>query len=293
MKTYKVTDLLETAYLYDTTVKDLINLITKCTEAKNGIMPKNMPNDLQMKVVEEVATTKELPIFDIAGIHVTDNAATTISMYQVSYNIHFTDSENAGRDAVLKYNMEEARKGEPTIVDIPIWNDDENIEEYYRKFDNSVVYRFQRGDNMELYFALACFYLLSGKKQNFLISDGVGKEFLKYVHRGVQPANFKDEDEFFAIDIRAKFDTAVVDIVRFDHSTDKIVTREQLTMDFDKAWGAMYLVPRSIEDITKYGGDTKRYNTLLDMAYTDIANYQSSKPRDLYTILVEANDHKE
>lgn len=294
MKVYKVSELIETSYIYNTTLKDLVYLIGCCLDALKGQIPRSMPNDIQMQVVQEVLETKELPTFDLAGTIVTESVAGRIALYQEQNNVHFIDSESPGRNNVLQYNEQQAQAAKVQTVPIPIWNGNQDIGEFFKTFDNSVVYKFVRSDDCEtLNFAIAVYYMLCKGGQNFLVSDELGKKFLQYIHLNLDPQDFINIKEFYAIDIRSKIETASVDIVTLDQDTFKIHTREDLTMDYEKAWNTMYLVPVGIDSPEFYQAHEQALSKLLDNAFTIISNYSQTQPRDLYTLLMVANDHVE
>lgn len=294
MKVYKVSELIETSYLYNTTLKDLIYLINCCLDAVKGQIPKSMPNDIQMQVVQEVLTTKEIPTFDLAGIVVTENASSSIALYQEQHNIHFIDSQSTGRNAVLQYNEIKSKEVKPTVVPMPIWDGEQDIGEFLKTFNNTVVYSFPRTeDNDNLNFAIAVYYMFCIGGQNFLISDLLGKKFLRYIHVNLNLHDFSSEKQFYAIDVRSKFENATVDIVTLDTDIYKIHTREDLTMDYERAWNYMYLVPVGIDSPEYYQQHEKALENLLEYSFTTISNYSRTKPRDLYTLLMAANDHIE
>jgi len=288
MEVFKLTKLLETSYLYVTLEKDLNNLITKAQVAIDTGVISHMPNDEQVRYIQEAAANHTLPIIDLADMHVTDTASRTIAFLQ-GRSVRFIDTANEGRNNVLEYNELHVNDAKYKETILPLYDVKTPLEDYIRNL-NPDAYYVLTNEQSDIQFAVAAITLIVRPKIRFILSNIVGKNFLIWLHKHLKMSDFRNHTDFLAIIKPAKLNTAFVDNVTNDVVNGVIETREKLHMDYVLAWNELTLIPDIFGKPNIHKTYKNELSGVISAATLTLKNAYINSSNDLMTLLLELNE---
>lgn len=285
-KIYKVSELIETKYLYATTSKDLEYLMSNSVKTLKSGEAFHALSNLQERFIQDVISDKHIPTLDIVDMHLTEGAARLIATYQVDHNLKFIDSSDKGRNRILKMNEVYANSSKYTVVSLPRLDKHVGYVEYIKNLNEEDVYSFssiEDIDELRAMFGLVVLTLDLRPHVKFDFSNQIGIKFLLWVHKSLDMHDCMEFSEFYTID--QKVNPPYLDTATYDVMSNFICTPQDLHMDYTKAWSNLSLVPKVLSD----GKFTQEYKdvfqNLMEMTVSAVTNYYNNQSRDLYTTL--------
>ncbi len=191
--TYKLSELVNTRFLYVTIGLDIKYILNTCEDLKsNPNKVVNAGNALQEDLYKHVSAGYT-PVFDLAGCWLTSDITQIIFEWQ-NKGWMFIDSQDNYRAKILQNNLERIEQSKKETVTMPIFKLNTSVKDYIANLRTDVTYTYY--ENSDVCKALIIMTAMLRPSVHFAM-DNVMSGILDIVSTALPTATLLKYDKFY------------------------------------------------------------------------------------------------